>query len=175
VASYMRMVMKLFDVALRKWSPKRYCNKKIRELDNQHKEQLRAAGSLSRIEKQNLQAELNSETWVWIDWMREMEDQELVTKALKMDIYLDQMPPAPPTDSMYDDSSGYYTDTGTGCRLLRDEIRVSLRTKVWERTPAYRKERREIIELYVKMGTLAVTTIIGLLGAITGLVALLKK
>jgi hypothetical protein len=47
--------------------------------------------------------------------------------------------------------------------------------RIRERTPAYRKERKEVIELYIKIAATLVTLITGLLGAATGLVALLKK
>ena len=41
--------------------------------------------------------------------------------------------------------------------------------------PVYRKERRDAVEFYFKIITLIVTVMTGLVGAATGLVALLKK
>ena len=166
--------MKLFDVALRNWSPKRYFYWRLKQQEDANKARLKAERSLPPIELQNLKAELDHELWDWINAVREIEDKELVREALKMDIYLDQIP-RPSASYPYDDPSGYYTFAGTGCRLLRDETRTELVARIRERTPAYRKERKEVIELYIKIAATLVTLITGLLGAATGLVALLKK
>ena len=58
-----------------------------------------------------------------------------------------------------------------GNELLQHESREALIKKVREKLPAYRKERREVLELYTKAGTV----IIGIIGAATGMFAVLSK
>jgi hypothetical protein len=158
--------MKIFDSFQRRWSTKQYALRGLRRTEEQHKKLLKAAPPDKKYE---LKAELDSDIWEWIDWLTEIEDEELIAKAIKMDIYLDEilLPPSEPDER----DQGHYRFGGFRNRLLLKESRDILVKKVRERGPAYRKERREIIELYIKAGTV----IIGVLGASTGLVALLTK
>jgi hypothetical protein len=101
-----------------------------------------------------------------------MEDAKLLGKAKMMDIELDDLP-RPPAEALDEiDALGPHYDLGTfGNRFFRAESRAALRRAIRERSPAFRKEQRERIDLWLKGGTI----IIGLIGATTGLVAVLKK
>jgi hypothetical protein len=106
-------------------------------------------------------------------WQLTFDDKALVNKADKVGVYLDEVICNYVSDQ--GNIGRYYRIGAFGDKLLRDEFREALLKAVREREPAYRKERREQIELYVKIATVIVTTLTGLLGAATGLVALLKK
>jgi hypothetical protein len=153
---------------LRKWFPKRYCLMMLKRTETKNKEKLRAAQGLSLLDRRNLRAELDSDIWEWQDWLREIEDAQIVAQAPKMDVFLDEIPVPVARDAR---DSGHYTIGSFGNRHLRQESREALVTKIRERGPAYRRERREVIELWIKAGTVTV----GILGAATGLVAFLKK
>lgn len=150
---------------MRRWFPKRYAVQGLRQAEQSHGEQLKAALPDKRADLKNQQA---WELWEWIDWVREIEDAELVTKAAKMDIHLDDMP-APYSED--EERRSHYEIGNFGNRLLNHETRTALRAKTQERGPAYRKERRETIELYTKM----LTGLTGLGGVVIGLIALLRK
>jgi hypothetical protein len=159
----------IFNRLQRRWFPKRYATKKLREQEEANQRKIKAAGSLTRIEKSNLESELNLDLFDWIDWIRVIEDQELISRAQKMYIYLDDIPPSPSEDKISDD--GPHHTYSSGHRLLRPASRAALPAKVRERTPAFNKERREVLELWIKAGTL----LAGLIGMLTGLVAVLWK
>jgi hypothetical protein len=161
--------MKMLDLLLRKWSPKRYCYRKLKQSKNAHIERLKAARSWPRDKQQELENDLYWEERQWNEWIPEIEDAELVATALKREVYLDEIPPSPSEDDH--ERPGHYTQTGFGCRLLLPDTRTALVKKVRERTPAFHKERRDRMELYTKL----VTAIAGLLGAGTGLVLAFLK
>lgn len=153
----------------RKWVPKTYAKQGLQRAEREHGQQLKAAPPEKRGELKN---RLTWELWEWIDWVQEIEDAELIAKAAKMDVYLDGIP-APFSES---EERHSHHELGTfGNRYLHHETRVALQTKMRERAPAYRKERREVIELYIKIATVILTGATGLLGTATGLVALLKS
>lgn len=165
--------MKILDFLLRKWSPKRYCYRKLKQTQNAHIERLKAARSWPRDKQQELENDLYWDEKQWNEWIQEIEDAELVATALKTDVYLDEIPPSPPEDDH--ERPGHYTVTGMGFRLLRPDTRTALVKKVRERTPIFRKEQREAMELYLKIGTLVLTGVTGLLGTATGLVLAFLK
>jgi hypothetical protein len=117
---------------------------------------------------EELKNRLTWEIWEWTDWAREIEDAELVAEAAKMDIRLDDMPPPYSED---EERRSHYEIGNFGNRLLHNETRLALRTQIRELGPAFRKEKRESIELHIKIAT----GLTGLLGTATGLVALQKK
>jgi hypothetical protein len=162
--------MKIFNNFLRRWFPKQYCLRGLKRTEEHHKKLLKAAAPQ---EKYDLKSELDSDIWEWLDWLTEIEDAELIAKAAKMDIYLDEIP-LPPLEPG-EDRPNHYRIGNFGNRLLCKESREALVRKVRERAATYRKERREIVELYIKVAAIIITGITGLLGAATGLVALLKK
>jgi hypothetical protein len=164
----------IFNRLQRRWFPKRYALRKLREQEDENRRKIKAAGSsLTAIEKYNLESELNHDLFEWIDWIQEIDDQKSVARARKMDIYLDDIPPSPSEDKIYDDGP-HHTFSG-GHRLLRPASRAALMAKIHERNPAYKRERREVIELWIKIGTLALALLTGLIGAATGFVALWWK
>jgi hypothetical protein len=164
----MRAIERLF----RWWSPKRYCIWKLARLRREHKKKMNAARSLSTLERTNLDAELSSGMWELEEWLTEIEDTELVRKARKMDVYLEDIPiPVIEEDGPWQPHDRHYRIGGFGNELLDPACRDALVKAIRERYPTYRKERREVWELWIK----GVTIVIGLIGAATGLVAIWKK
>jgi hypothetical protein len=111
----------------------------------------------------------NYELLDYEEWLREIEDKELIKKAEKMDIYLDEIPyeeydPKDPHDIK---NSHFYYGT-FGSKMLGHNTRKSLIKKVRERVPSYRKERREF---FIELSGI----LIGVIGALSGLVAVLSK
>ncbi len=120
--------------------PKRYARQGHRRAEEASREQLRVA---SPDKREEIKDRLTWELWEWIDWVREIEDAEVVAKAAKMDIHLDDMPPPYSEDH---EQHSHYEIGNFGNRLLNNETRLALRAKTQERGPAYRKERREILD-----------------------------
>jgi hypothetical protein len=165
--------MNVFNRALRRWSPKRYCRWMLARAKRERREKLKAARELPAVEQRNLAAKLDWDMWGWQDWLQEIEESELVNRARKMDVYLDDipLPPADDEDSERQDPNSHYRMGSSGNTLLHPDSRAALIKKVRERYPLYRKEQREIWELWMKAAAL----LIGVLGAASALVALLKK
>lgn len=157
-----------FRSVARRWFPKRYCSRGLARAEQRAREELKAAKGLSAAERHDLRRKLEEDIWEWREWLCEIEDKELVAKALKMDVYLDEIPVPSPVDGM---DKSHYTLGTFGNELLRLESKEALIKKVREKSPAYRKERREILELYSKAGAV----MIGIIGAATGLFAVLNK
>ena len=123
---------------------------------------------LSAQDRHDLRRKLDDDIWEWREWLCEIQDKELVAKALRMDVYLDEIPVPSPVDGL---NKKHFTLGTFGNELLQHESREALVKKTREQLPAYRKERREIVELYMKAGTV----IVGILGAATGFTAVWKK
>ncbi len=163
--------MNALERALRWWSPKRYCRWMLGRGKRERREKLNAARSLSAAEKQKLADQLYCDTQELREWLEEMEDAELIQRARKMDVYLEDIP-LPPDDDLEElEPNSHYRPGAFGNQLLHEDSHAALTKAMRERYPSYRKERREIWELWIKVLTL----LIGLIGAATGLVALLKK
>lgn len=157
-----------FQSLARRWFPKQYVTVMLARAEQRARDGLKAAKALSATERRNLRDELEQDVWEYREWLCEIEDKELVTKALRMDIYLDELPIPSPIEGM---NKSHYTFGTFGNELLHSKSRQALVKKVREKSPAYRKERREIIEVYIKAGTV----IVGIIGAATGLFAVLRR
>ena len=160
-----QMLSSLYVKFMRKWFPKSYARQGWRRAEEAFLEQIKVSIPDKRSETKG---QLSWELWEWTDLIREIEDAELVAKAAKMDIHLDDMPPPYSED---EERRSHYELGNFGNRLLNHETRVALRAKTQERGTAYRKERREAIELYIKI----LTALTGLGGVAIGLIAVLKK
>jgi hypothetical protein len=158
----------IFDWALRRWFTKRYIRKMITRREDEHRNRLKAAQSLPALERQNLAAELNHFLWEWIEWLHSIEDKELIEQAKRMDIELGEIP-LPEPDQFQ--RPGLWKIGEFGGEVLYTESRQAIRKTIRERMPVYRKEQRELVELYFK----GVTLFIGAMGTIIALVAVLKK
>jgi hypothetical protein len=103
------------------------------------------------------------------EWAQSIDDRDLQAKAKKIGVYIEDIE-CPKID---DDARivGYYEYGAFGNELLRDDIRKPLSKAVREREPIYKKERRERLELYLKL----ITAIAALLGGLIGLVSVLKR
>lgn len=138
---------------------------------------IHAAQSLTPVERGNLFAERDHALYEWESWLAEIEDAKLVRRASRMDIYLDDIPvPADEEDrASWEPQDRHYRFSDFANLILVPECRSALKKAMRERAPAYRKERREVWELWIKIGTLAVAALTGLIGTAIGLVSLLKK
>lgn len=150
---------------MRRWFPKTYARSGRQRAERAYREPLRGLPGERRREMKN---QLTWEIQEWSDLLAEIEDAELVAKAAKMDIRLDEIP-APFSES--ENRRSHYEVSNFGYRLVCYETRNVLRNQIRDREPAFRKERRELVELYIKI----IVALTGLLGGATGLVALLKK
>ena len=98
-----------------------------------------------------------------------MEDRDLVRKARKMDVYLEDIPT--PRNDQGGPIQAHYETGSFGNQLLFEKCRWALTKAIHERMPSYRKERREVADIWLRGAAL----IVGLLGSLTGLIAILKK
>jgi hypothetical protein len=160
--------MKVIDGLMRSWFPRQYCIWGRRRTENENRLQMESAGNLSSDERYRLRQNLGYSLWEWDDWLREIDDNRLVTMAAKMDIDLDDIP-LPPQEP--GERPSHYELGNWGSRFLAHETRKALKAKMREKAPAYRKERREMWDLLIK----AVPFITGLLGTAIGLIATIKK
>jgi hypothetical protein len=108
----------------------------------------------------------------YCEWQLEIEDKALLKRAAKIGVYPDEVV-FPETKD--DRNMGRYHYSGTfGNELLRDEFRQPFVKAIREREPLYRKERREQIELTVKVIAALTAAITGIIGALIGLYAIRK-
>lgn len=161
--------MKPVDTILRKFLPRRYCLMMSNRAEKEMRKQISAAKNKSAIERHNIKYHFDQQFQEWHEWITEIDDKVMIKKAAKMDIYLDDVP-IPPSDSDSGWPSHYVVGT-FGSVLLHSDVRDALIRKKRERMPAYRKERREVQELYAKYAA----AITGIIGSLTGLFAVLMK
>jgi hypothetical protein len=130
---------------------------------------------LSPLERQNLVAELDFELCEWEEWLTEMEDKELIRRAKKMDVYLDDIPFPKPDETAGRNSAyirpSHYEPGRYGNELLHYDSRAALIKAMRERFPAYRKEQRERLQLWINL----VAVLTGLVGTATALVVAWRK
>lgn len=149
-----------FQSFARELFSKRYVTFMLARAEQREREELKAAKALSALERRNLKDKLEQDVWEWREWLWEIEDKELVAKALKMYIYLDEIPIPSPIEGM---NKSQYTDGTFGNELLHDETRQILVKKIRERLPIYRKEKREILDTRIKLIASVGSIIIGIL------------
>jgi hypothetical protein len=168
--------MRTIEYLARRWSPKRYCRWMLARARREREKKLKAARSLPASERANLADQLDHDIFELEQWLTEMEDEELVGRARSMDVYLDDIPIPKPQDEQDEQlrSRGlnphYYMGSYWN-ELLHPDCRAALTKAIRERYPAYRKERREKWDIGIRVAA----ALTGLIGAATGLVALLKK
>jgi hypothetical protein len=108
------------------------------------------------------------------EWLASIEDHELITKATRIDLSLDDIPEP---DYGPGETPGHWLigEYGRRRRFLCTDSRRALQKAIRERAPVYRKERRKIYEFYLKivLGVGGVMTGIG--GTIIGIISVLKK
>jgi hypothetical protein len=109
---------------------------------------------------------LENELEEFYDWDRELNDEDLLKKAKKIGVYLDQIDFTAVVDEDQSSRGGRYHRIGRfGNGLLLDEVRVPLLKAVRERESVYRKDR---IDTAVKIIG-ALTGLIGVIGTVLGL------
>ena len=161
----------VYDRALRRWFPKRYVRKLMRRAEIDHEDQLSAVKS--RADRQELEASHNFEMRHLSEWLTSIEDKELIKKATRLDLSLDDIPML--EEGRDGEGPGHWDTGDTRTRFLYSDTRRALQKAIRERAPAYRKERREKQEFYLKpvLGVGGVMTGIG--GTIIGIISVPKK
>lgn len=101
------------------------------------------------------------------DWLQSITDSELIAKANKIGIYIDDFP-APDMGDECTSDKPYYTIGAYGDELLHHETRRQLISKVRQRMPEFHKERRDI-------WSFRVNSAVGVIGAVTALLAIAKS
>jgi len=164
-------IKKLFGRFLRWYSVKLYIRRGLAR-DKRNNEKKLLAANLSGQKKLHYERELNEGLRGWDAWLWEVEDAEMIERAKKMDILLEDLPLLGFDKDDYSHKPHYCQgyDNEFGRNILNDESRTALRKAMSERMPAYRKERREYWELWLKAGAL----VMGIIGTATGFIATLK-
>ena len=164
--------MNALERTFRFLSPKWYCQWGLSRAKRERSKKLKAARSLPKLERQNLIARLEHDVYEWADWLREMEDRKLVRRAAKMDVYLDDIPfPKLDEEGSASLRPSHYELGPYGNELLHNDTRTALEKAMREQFPAYRKERRDILQLWINL----IAVLIGLVGAATALVVAWRK
>lgn len=129
--------------------------------------------SLVTIDEQRKNTEqLKSDRHEFYEWQLEIYDKALFKRAAKIGVYPDEITFPDTKDGR---NIGRYHFSGTfGNELLRHEFREPFVRAIREREPLYRKERREQIELVVKIIAALTAAITGIIGALIGLIAIRK-
>jgi hypothetical protein len=148
--------------------PKTYIRINVANLKRKHRKSLKAAKTSQ--ERQDVEGFFYHEFLEWDEWMSSIEDAELVEKAKKRDISLDDfsLPPYD-KDDLYAIKNSHYYYGAFGSRLLDPNTRKAVSKAIRDRAPSYRKERREDKKLVVNV----IVSLASLIGTITGLVAVI--
>jgi hypothetical protein len=154
--------------ALRRWFPKRYIHMMLRRTEIEYRDKLKTVKSSA--DRQELAADHHFEMSDWEQWLASIEDEKLIKEAARMDLSLDDIPMFVSLGK----KTGHW-DAEIRDRVLYDDTRRALQKAIRERAPAYRKEKRERQEFYLKVVLGVMTAVTGLGGTIIGIIAFLKK
>jgi hypothetical protein len=128
--------------------PKRYIRMMMTRETLQHREKVQAAKS--RQDRRELEESHDWDMQSWKNWLTSIEDHELVTRAERMDLSLDDIPVAAASDP--GERPGHGRVPGEPeIDVIHPQTRRSLQKAIRERAPAYRKVRREIADFYLKL------------------------
>jgi hypothetical protein len=133
---------------------------------------LRAKPGAMTAERRQTVGQLENDRQEFYEWRMEINDRALLKRAAKIGVYPDEI-----TFPQIDEGRNvgrYHYSASFGNELLRDEFRQPFTKAIREREPIYRKERREQIELIVKIITALTAAATGILGALIGLYAIRK-
>ena len=81
ITRYNRPQMNTLERVSRFLSPKSCCRWGLNRANRERSQKLKAAQSLSKVERRDLINRLDWEVYEWADWLGEMEDKELVRRA----------------------------------------------------------------------------------------------
>jgi hypothetical protein len=161
----------IYDRALRRWFPKRYIRMMMTRLTLEYHEKRKAAKS--KDDRWEIERDHDFAMEEWDDWLRSIDDRELVNKAARMDLSLDDF--LIPESNRVEPKFGHWYESKFGSRILERDSRRALQKAIRERVPTYRKERRELYEFYLKIIFGVGTAITGIGGTIIGIISILKK
>lgn len=155
------------DRAIRWWSPEWYARRSLARAKQEYRE-LKQGGDVPSADYENLKTRLAGEIRELHDWISEIESGKLLHRADEMDLDLD--------DIQLPENEKSHLEVGMwGNEYLNPASRKGLKRAMRERALSYRKERREVWDLRLKIFTGVVSALTGLVGAAIGLIALLKK
>jgi hypothetical protein len=157
---------------IRKFFPEYYVRMNIAKCKRENKAELKKAGKLSAQEKYDMESYQHHSMVEWYDWLATIEEAELVKRANKMGVYLDDIecPKYEKGDYRSIPNSHYYWGD-FGDKLMHYDSFKALRKLVRQKEPIYRKERREEKEFWLK----SFGVLIGVIGASTGFLAVYQK
>ncbi|MEQ1704791.1 MAG: hypothetical protein ABL867_02310 [Rickettsiales bacterium] len=162
--------MKLFRRFLRKFYTKHYIHSEIKRTQAEYNKK-RVTKGLSKDDRHYLEHNFSDDMRELDEWLEGIENQEMLKKAKKMDIELSDFPyPHFDEDDSYQIKNSHYYIGHFGERLLRFETRQLLRKAISEKAPAYKKEKRENIELFIK----GILMLSAFMGTATGLISAIK-
>lgn len=162
--------MNLLSTIIRRVSPAFYIKVNISRIDRQiRKLKAKDCAHTSSIESRDARDRLMEDRHEFEEWQREIDDKLLAKRAGKIGIYLDEIE----FTSVEDERNyGLYYYSGMfGNELFRNEFRKPLLKAVREREPIYRKEKREQVEIYIKL----IAALTGILGTAIGVIAIIRK
>jgi hypothetical protein len=153
---------------LRRLFPRTYIKRELARLR-------RDTAALSRsfprgVERQNQAGAIAQSIHELEEWQTSLDDEALERKAARIGVYLDEIEISYEDDPEVNDGPYHYVGR-YGNRVLLDEFRNPLVQAIRAREPIYAKERREQIDLTVKL----LTATSGFIGTVIGLVAVLRK
>jgi hypothetical protein len=156
----------VYDAALRRWFPKKYLRRMQRRTRAEYRQKCETAKSPN--DRREIEYNFDQDMENWRLWRQSIDDDELVAKAARMDLSLYDVP-LPQIDGKT--ITGHWNQDDPRADVLYRESRRALEKAMRERAPSYRKERREIYEIYSKI----VLGMSGLGGTIIGIISILKK
>jgi hypothetical protein len=164
-------VMKLYDAVLRRWFVKRYIAMMMERVSRDGDRRIKLAKT-SR-ERTELHQLVGEDIREYESWLQSIDDGELVKRAAKMDIWLDDIPL--PDENLPDVIPGHWDVNDFGQRVLFPDFRLQLKELIRAKGPAYRKERRETYEFYFKIFGGVATAVAGLGGIVIGIISVIRK
>lgn len=127
------------------------------------------SAKMSREERADRLRQLHYEMEDLSGWQESLDDEALLKRAAKIGIYPDEVDF--PRERDPENDGRYHRIGDFGHRVLRSEFYGPLRIAMREREPVYRKERREQVDMIVKI----IVAVTGLIGTLIGLFATLRK
>jgi hypothetical protein len=149
--------------------PEWYVRWRLRRLPRSYDAKIEAARAEGNSkEVQSLEEDLRNDIREYSARIDEIETHKLLARARKVEISLDDIP-------LSDEEESHWEHGYAGTHFLTRAYYSTLQKVVRQAEKDHRKERREIWEFRLKVFTAVLSAITGLVGAVIGLVAFLKK
>lgn len=163
--------MNIYNKFLRIFFLKDYIQNCITKEKLLHEKKLKSK-ALTTQERHDLEQNFRISIQEWEEYRDCINDAEMVKKAKKMDIELEdfEYPDFHENNSHAIRHSHYYYSE-FWYKILFNKTRQELRKEMKERLPSYRKERKEAWDIWIKFAFL----LIALIGSATGLISTINQ